>query len=110
MSKSVLPEVNQAVIRDLNELGSSIRKASRETGISERQLGRQIRGESKDGIIPLGSLSAMFHADQVKKETVEKWWGSAKKVYRIKAGPLPWRRRLTEKIKALIERAQQSAT
>lgn|GEM_PF-4374307 len=83
MSK-IVPAVNLAVREDLDKKDSSINKAAKVICKSPRQLGRELRGENKDGIVSLNTLAGLKRAELIEEETVQSWWDSARQVWQFK--------------------------
>lgn len=83
MPKNV-PAVNIAVVDNIYEKGSSINAAAKAINKSRKQLGREINGQTKIGIIRLDTMAELKHADLIDEETVEAWWPSAKEMLHLK--------------------------
>lgn len=82
MPKNV-PYVNVAVREDLRKHGG-IAEAAFRINKSPKQLGREIRGETKLGIISLETVADLRKANLIEAETAETWWPSARQMLQFK--------------------------
>jgi len=83
MTKSV-PLVNVLVKRDLEKRGKSYDDVAAMLCKCSKQVGRQIRGETKLGIIAVDFLADLKNEGLIDEETADQWWPSVRQTLRFK--------------------------
>lgn len=75
---------NQALRSDIRENGLTLENAADKAKVSIRQFHRHIRGETKQGIMPLETAAELRKEGVMSRETAERYIEVIKTVIRLK--------------------------
>lgn len=72
---------------DLKKNGLTLDQAADVASKSSRQFKREIRGETKLGLMPVDTLATLAQKGVISDSTVEAWWQSVRTELRFKRSP-----------------------